>query len=778
MERFRLTRRASLPLACAAFVVAAAVPSAPPQDQADPKLAAEFNRSIKPLVKKYCAPCHTGDGAAAGFDVGKIDGLKWVDKSAVEAEKLVQRVRAQIMPPPEVPQPSVAEREQLSDWFQRAMATKCDLADIGKVTIRRLNRSEYNNTVRDLVGADLHPADAFPSDDIGYGFDTIGDVLSVSPLHFEMYLSAAEKLSRIAVPVTGPRTVRLPFPSNLKVAAARLNEEGEVLFFTNGVLTLPYSVDVEGQYKVRVATYGMQAGPALPVLAVAVNGKMLQSFQVEAVRGKPKIVEIPVTLPKGGGTVSVAFTNDYFDEKYPDASKRDRNLVVQSVEIDGPQAGSAPAKGDPNAVIFAYPKNGDDVTAARIVLGRFASRAFRRPVTAPELDRIMAVYKSVRKGGDTYEKAIQIGVQAVLVSPNFLYRAETDDRPVEGKTNVPLNGYDYASRISYFLWSSMPDRELTEAASVGKIVDPRVADAQVERMLADPKAKALADDFVAQWLQLRKLTTLTPDPTLFPMVDDKMKADMAREAKYFFMDVLRNKRPVIDLVAATDTQLNERLASLYGVTGVSGDGFRRIEMKGTHRGGLLGMASFLTVTSNPNRTSPVKRGRYILEEVLGTPPPPPPPNVPVLADDHKAATTKTIRERMAAHRADPACSACHAQMDAIGFSLENFDAVGRWRTMDGTFPVDSTGELPGGKKINGVDDLRAVLIARQDDFLRAVTEKLLVYGLGRGLRPADRCSVDEIVKQAKAGGSTLESVIKSIVKSDVFRKRAYTGEAP
>lgn len=776
MERFQTLRKVSLPVAGAAFVAALAVPSAP-QGQVDPKLDAEFTKSVRPLVTKYCAPCHDGQGAAGGFDVAQINGLKWVDKSTDEADKLVQRLRGQIMPPPGSPSPTVAEREALVSWFQRAMATKCDLGDIGKVTIRRLNRSEYNNTVRDLVGVDLHPADAFPSDDVGYGFDTIGDVLSVSPLHFEMYMAAAEKLARAAVPVTGPSTQRLVFPADLKLQTARLTDESEVLFFSEGKLTLPFKVASAGDYRVRVAAYGMQGGPALPNLAVGVNGRLVQNIAVNTLRGQSKVVEIPVELPEGHNSVSVAFTNDYYDEKFPDPEKRDRNLVVQWVEVEGPLAGSAPRKPDPNAVVFTYPKRGDHVTAARTVLGRFASRAFRRPVSGPELDRIMAVYDSVRRGGDSYEKGIQVAVQAVLVSPNFLYRAETDDRPKDGKTNVPLDPYDYASRISYFLWSSMPDQQLTDAAAVGKIMDPRVVDAQVERMLADPKSKALSDDFVGQWLQLRKLATLTPDPTLFPMVDDKLKADMARETKYFFMDVLRNKRPVIDLVTATDTQMNERLADFYGVPGVKGEGFRRVDTKGLHRGGLLGMASFLTVTSNPNRTSPVKRGRYVLEEVLGTPPPPQPPNTPVLADDHKAATAKTIRERMAAHRADPACASCHVQMDAIGFALENFDPVGRWRTMDGPFKVDATGTLPGGQAIDGVDDLRKVLAGRRDEFLRAITEKLLVYGLGRGLRPADRCSVDEIVKQAKAGGSTLESIIKSIVKSDVFRKRAYTGEA-
>ncbi|MBS1710036.1 MAG: DUF1592 domain-containing protein, partial [Armatimonadetes bacterium] len=521
---------------------------------------------------------------------------------------------------------------------------------IGKVTIRRLNRSEYNNTVRDLMGVDLHPADDFPSDDVGYGFDTIGDVLSVSPLHFEQYMRAAEKLAHAGVPLTTSHTKHVAGSGIKQVTGTTYSDEGDLGFFTNAIATVPVPADDDGEYRLRVAAYGTQAGPDLPKMAVGVNGKLLQVIPVAALRDKPKVFEIPVDLKKGVILVSLAFTNDYFDAKFPDPSKRDRNLYVQWVELEGPLGGQ-PLKPDPKAVIFAYPRsNNDHETAARIVLGRFASRAFRRPVTAPELDRIMGVYKAVRKGGDGYEKAVQVAVQAVLVSPNFLYRAETDDRPKDGKTNVPLDAYTLASRLSYFLWSSMPDQELTEAASLGKLLDPRVLEAQVDRMLASPKANALADDFVAQWLQLRKLANLTPDPALFPMVDDKMKADMARETKYFFMDVLRSKRPVVDLLQSDDSMLNGRLAGLYGVPGVTSEAFQRVQLKGSHRGGLLGMASFLTVTSNPNRTSPVKRGRFVLEEILGTPPPPPPPNVPVLADDHKATTTKTIRERMAAHR--------------------------------------------------------------------------------------------------------------------------------
>lgn len=778
MGEFGFRRLLSLALAGSAFLVAVAMPTGQAAlGQTDPKLAGEFKKSVRPLFDKYCTACHSGKDASGGLDLNKIDGPAWVEKQPVESSRLVQRVKAQVMPPPGSPAPSDAERLAISDWFERSMATKCDLKDVGKVTVRRLNRSEYNNTVRDLTGVDLRPADDFPSDDIGYGFDTIGDVLSVSPLHFELYLRAAEKLARAAVPVRTSSTQHIAMSNIQAVNGSTFNEDSELQFYTNGTVSIPVKAVADGEYRLRIGAYGSQAGPDLPILAVGAAGRLIQRIPVEALRVKPKVYELPLDLKQGTVPITLAFINDYYDPQFPDPEKRDRNLTLQWIELEGPLSIGAPAKPDPKSVLFTYPKNGDDLTAARTVLGRFASRAFRRPVSGPELDRIMSVYSAVRKGGDGYEKSVQVAVQAVLVSPHFLYRAETDDRPKDGATNVPLDPYEFASRISYFLWSSMPDEELTEAARIGKLLDPRVMDSQVDRMLESPKARALADDFVAQWLQLRKLANLSPDPALFPMVDDNLKSDMAKETKLFFMDVLRSKSPVTDLLDADYTELNGRLASFYGVDGVAGDQWRRVQLKGGHRGGILGMASFLTVTSNPNRTSPVKRGKFILDEILNTPPPSPPPGVSVLVEDHNASATLSIRERMARHRADPACAACHAQMDAIGFSLENFDAVGRWRTMDGSLPVDANGELPDGRKIKGIDDLKAVLVGRKDEFLRAVTEKLLVYGLGRGLRPADRCSVDDIVKYAKSNGTTLESVIKGIVRSDVFRKRAYTGEA-
>ncbi|MCU0315936.1 MAG: DUF1592 domain-containing protein [Fimbriimonadaceae bacterium] len=735
------------------------------------KLDAEFKSSIQPLLKKYCYGCHVGKDADAGFDITKAQSSADVVANQRQWELVFQKVRAQIMPPPDMPQPKEDERAKISSWVQSVLANLCSIDDPGRVTVRRLNQAEYDNTVRDLLGVNLKLASDFPSDDVGYGFDNIGDVLSMSPLHLERYLDAAEKLAAAAIVVREPMVSRKNFASVPDAGASRTGDDGERVFFSNDTAALSFTAKEPGEYRLKISASPEQAGPDPVRMVVTLGGQRLQTIDMRGASRQPVVFELPVELAKGEVKVGIAFVNDYFEPNNPDASRRDRNLVVQWVELSGPLGRATALPESHRRIITAYPKGPNDLDTPRQVLTAFASRAYRRPAQPAEVDRLMEIYKVVRKSGDPYERAIQVCVTAVLVNPHFLFRVELDQRPQRGEKGYQVNPYELASRLSYFLWSSMPDAQLTALAQSGQLTDPKVLMAQVDRMINDSKANAFADNFAAQWLHIRKLNTVSPDPELFGGWNDQLRDSMAKEVEMLFMDVLRNSRPALDLITSKETYLNETLAKHYGIPNITGSQFRKVELKNANRGGLLGMAAILTVTSNPNRTSPVKRGRWVMEEILGTPPPPPPPNVGVLADDKQAIKAKTIRERMAEHRDNPACASCHAAMDAMGFSLENFNAVGQWRTMDGEFPVDASGEMPDGTKFKGPQELKALVVRRQKDFVRCLAEKLLIFATGRGLRPSDACIVDEVVANAEKDKSTLRSLIKAVVMSDAFLKR-------
>jgi hypothetical protein len=491
--------------------------------------------------------------------------------------------------------------------------------------MRRLNRAQYRNTIKDLVGVDCPEADDFPADDVGYGFDSIGDVLSLSPLLLERYLAATE-----------------------------------------GVVERGY-----------------------------------------------------------------------------------RKLVPKSPS----------ALEDPQQV-------------ARRTLTAFATRAFRRPVTAQEVDRLLKLADVGGKRGAEYDRGMKLALQAVLLSPHFLFLAEPGPGPSAARG---LNDWELASRLSYFLWNSMPDDELLGLARKGLLRRPDVLRAQAFRLLKDPRANRLVESFGDQWLQLRRLKSAQPDPQEFPAFNPRLRQDMLTETRRFFGSIVREDRSVLELLDAPYTFLNERLAQLYGIPGVQGAEFRRVALQGTRRGGVVTQASILTLTSNPNRTSPVKRGKWVLEQLFNDAPPPPPPGTPQLSEDRGAATGAPLRDRLARHRRDPACAACHVRMDPIGFSLENYDAIGAWRTRDGRFPIDSSGSFPDGRQIQGAKGLRGLLRDRKDDFARCLTGKLLTYALGRGLEKADSPTVQAISWDLARDGYRFSSLVLGIVRSSAFRMRSAEG---
>jgi len=744
-----------------------------------PERRSRFDADAAPLLKKYCVPCHSGKSPAGGV---AFDAIRDPRAHASLLTRAARNVSSGTMPPSGAKQLTPAERKTLIAGLESAPATPG--SDPGRVTLRRLNRTEYNNTIRDLVGVSFRPGDDFPSDDVGYGFDSIGDVLSLSPLLMEKYLDAAEKIAQLAIASAKPLLVRVDAGEMPDTQGNRAGDSGGRWFTSNGSTGAAFDIREVGNYRIKVQAWGQQAGPD-PCrmgpdpcrMAVAVDGKVIETFTVAATEGHPTVVELPFRVDgPGRRRISVGFTNDYYMPNAADPKQRDRNLAVDWVEIEGP---IGPRTLPPSHTrIITTPGSRDQWAGPMAeVLGKFASRAFRRPATRAEIDGLVALTEKVKARQGTFEEGVRLGVTAVLASPSFLFRAE----PTDAKTRE-LNGYEIATRLSYFLWSTMPDDRLFALAKSGKLADPKALDAEVDRMLRDPKASALAENFAMQWLELRKLTTATPDPTLFPEFDDRLRIDMAEETQRFFGAVVAEDRSVLEFLDADWTFLNEPLAQLYGIPGVAGREFRRVTLSGTVRGGILTHASVLTVTSNPNRTSPVKRGKWVLENLLGAPPPPPPPGAGTLAEAGDAVRGKTVRERLEQHRKDPNCASCHARMDPIGFGLESFDPIGRRRTQDEGEPIDDTGVLADGTKFQGPEALRKVLMGRkpefvrcQPEFVRCLTEKLMTYALGRGPSAGDDPTIDKIATALAKQNYRFSFLVKSIVRSDAFLKRRGDG---
>jgi hypothetical protein len=731
--------------------------------------AATFMGDVKPLIVKYCISCHGGSQPTAGLNLSTFDTPDSVLNDSTIWSKVVDRLTSVQMPPQGLPQPSAAARQRALSWIQIALKNQCRLADPGRVTIRRLNRVEYDNSIRDLTGLNVHPSDDFPSDDVGYGFDDIGDVLSISPLLMEKYLSAAEHVARLIIQAPGAGVKHVELADMADVKGTTQLGDGFREFSTESRATKTVDLPTGGSFRLKTFAYGDLAGTELPKLEVTIDKQKAATFEVGAEKQDPKLYETPVSLDAGKHVIGVAFTNDYYNTHDP-VGHQDRNLYVRYLELDGPEN-----VGESTTPIYRHiiPNRPSDpvetVPFARKYIHNFAYRAYRRPVTTEELDRLMKLFQVGFKNGGSFDAGMQIAIEGVLVSPNFLFRVELDPKNNGSKVR-PLNDYELASRLSYFLWSTTPDDELLDLAATGKLHRQEVLNAQVKRMLLDPKASALADNFAGQWLQLRKLAIIEPNPKQFPGIDNEMKGYMATETKMFFTSILKENKPISDFIDANYSYINGPLAKIYGISGVTGNNFQKVAME-EPRGGVLTQASVLTVTSNPTRTSPTKRGKWVLEQILGTPPPPPPPGVAQINDEKKLISGATIRKLMEEHRKNPMCAACHAKMDPIGFGFENFDAVGRWRTKDGSFDVDTTGTLPSGQSFKGATDLKKILLKDQPAFARALAEKLLTYGLGRGVESSDKCSIDAIVKKAGENDYRFESLLIAVIDSDPFRKR-------
>ncbi|RBP40397.1 cytochrome c [Roseimicrobium gellanilyticum] len=924
MPKFRsislLLVTASLSPAWCAPLMAQAQPQAQVAQAQSERGKETFDKKVMPVLQQYCWDCH-GDG----MDKGNFALDKHADYKAMMADKkfwdnVREHVDTHVMPPENKDQPTNEERDAITKWIEDDVFwVDPKRPDPGHITLRRLNRVEYNNTIRDIFRVDSRPATAFPPDDTGYGYDNIGDVLSLSPLLMEKYMKAARKVAEDSIWTKPPtRLVR-------ELGAGKFDDPNEISdrledqtrsIFSNGDIEARVEMPTAGVFRASLTVSATQAGPEKAKLAVLVDGKELRQLEVSADLNdasdskKWQTFHFDLPMEKGQRKVAVRFLNDYFDEKEQDPKRKDRNVFLDSLDLRGPirfqsgeqskfldwlcegqrlqgrslslrgtdfdasgpgvggdsstvylsgngyvhraveipedgkykvrlrvsanQAGPEKAKlkvnlgemdfgvreiavksiddseewvfepvlkkgthelrieflndfyggagQDRNAVVqeVVVETTGDKKLLAnretvRKWIDMLGFRIFRRPLEQVDADKLNTMTDMVFADGGSAMDALKLVTEALLCSPKFLFRGGAEPMGVAENGSAPVDEFTLASRLSYFLWSSCPDEELLKLASAGEL--RKNLPAQVTRMIGDWKAYSMAENFAGQWLQLRNIDLVAPNRRLFPEFEGGIGGEMKRESLTYFDHIFRENRSVLEFLDSDYTFLNEKLARFYGIQGVKGKEFRKVSLEGTPRGGILTHGSVLTLTSHPNRTSPVKRGQFVLENILGTPPPPAPQNVPAFGEDRGRKVEGTLRQRFEAHRANPSCASCHAFLDPMGFALENYDAIGRWRDTDNRQPIDATGKLLTGQAFNGAKELRKVLVeARKNEFTKCLTENMLTYALGRGLDYPDKPFVKEMVKNSAASGYKFQDIVLGVIQSPPFQRMRVGGE--
>jgi mono/diheme cytochrome c family protein len=786
----------------AAWVGVLAIPPAMPQASAPAQDSAVSPQ--RALLDKYCVTCHNAGTKSGGLVLNSADVTSPVAGAEVW-EKVIREVRGGMMPPAGMPRPDKAALDALAAHLEKSidMAAAANPRP-GRTVLHRLNRAEYGNAVRDLLALDVDVSSLLPADDNAYGFDNIADVLGVSPGLMERYLSAAWKISALAVgnPTITPSIetyrVRLDLSQDDHIEGLPIGTRGGMLiqhtFPVDGEyvfqprlyretvniirgLEVPHDLEItlDGE-RLLVARFGGHDDEVANYLNPTAAGDELEKrFQKRiAVKAGPHAVGVAFLKKSSAPAVDLLqpFIRERIDPITPVGIPE-----VDKVSIEGPfnvvSSGNSPSR---RAVFVCHPASGSsqEIAAsesgcARTILSTLARRAYRRPATDAEVARLTGFYKTRRDAGATFDAGIENALAFLLVTPQFLFRFERDPDAALPGAVYQVSDLELASRLSFFIWSSIPDDRLLNLAISGKLRNPAVLDQQVKRMLADEKARALGSNFAGQWLYLRNLRSLRPDEDIFPDFDDNLRQALQRETELLFESVVLEDHSVLDLLSADYTFVNERLARHYGIAGVYGDQYRRVPVRDENRRGLLGHASVLTLNSYGNRTSPVTRGKYVLTNILGTPPPPPPPDVPPF--DEKPGRPLSMRERMEEHRKSPACAGCHKLMDPIGLSLENFDAIGRWRTSDGGVRIDTTSTLWDGTAVDGPVGLRRAILSRPDQFARTATEMLLTYALGRGLEYYDMPAVRAIVNESASQQYRLSSLVLGIVKSAPFQMR-------
>ena len=842
--------------------------------------APTFEADVQPFLEKHCVLCHSAQVRTADL---LLDSYK-NDEAAARDADVWQRVSTMLgagsMPPAGRPRPARQEVAIVLDWIAANTPEESIRPDPGRVTTRRLNRAEYNNTVRDLLGVDTRPADDFPVDDTGYGFDNIGDVLSISPVLMEKYMVAADKITRRAI-MTGrsvkPTMTRYSAPRSVG-ERSQIGSAARLPYSPEGRLTASHIFPASGEYVLKLSFIDRRRlQPRLPEWAHRVSEviEKAASLDVEMIdrelaeqefeipkddslwfmqrfdalrRGETYIIERKTLLEKlreysawikenpepadqppppvpldvifsldGERLISYVAAGDAEAEDYkrpepvrmrveagervlhseilsPEGEHWNPNLLewteyrgettlasrrmvfADHVEVTGPyNAELAPLPESHRRIMVCEPKGrGFDNKCAGKIVARLLRLAFRRPVSAGEVNAYVRFARRAVKAGESFERGIQVALKAILVSPQFLFRIEQDPEETKPGLSHKIGDFELASRLSYFLWSSMPDNELLIAAAAGDLGTARGRKAQVMRMVRDEKFSALIENFAGQWLELRNIALARPNPDIFPEFDEDLRYAMVRETELFFANIVAQERSVLEFLDADYTFVNERLAKHYGIEGITGPRFRKVELTGGQRGGVLTQAGVLTVSSYPTRTSPVLRGLWVLDNLLGDRPPDPPGDIPQL-DEKTAGKPVSIRKQLEKHRADPSCAVCHDRMDPLGFGLENYNAIGGWRTADGDFPIDASGELPGGIRFNGPAELKSLLHDRADQFARNLVQKMLTYALGRGLERYDKPVVDKISSGMSENGYRFASLLLGIVESPPFQMRRPEG---
>ncbi|HYE73925.1 MAG TPA: DUF1592 domain-containing protein [Blastocatellia bacterium] len=774
MRKRNLLRSAIILLFSPLLWLVVVPPTRQAQSQQD---TTEFEKTIQPFLAAHCYSCHNAELKTGGVNLEMAKTAASIVQDREHWELALLKIRTGEMPPKGMPRPSEAEVRAVISAFE-ALFERADQQikpDPGRVTARRLNRSEYANTVRDLLGVDFSANQEFPVDDSGNGFDNIADVLAISPVLMEKYMIAAERIAARAIGAD-------PLPKK-PVEAEYSRRNSNIRRLDVSTVEATHRVDWDGEYTIRFGLPGERSADAKPVtLGFWMDGKLLHTIPVET---KPsKLVyfnpyseeEMRLYLPEGDHTFRVAFINDEYVKTLSEkeAYNNRKNKFIESVTFVGPFP-SKTEKPSRKKILICDPNSGR--ACVEKIIATLAHRAYRRPVTKSEVASLMKLASTAKGGGSeglSIEQGIQVAIQAMLVSPHFLFRIERDPDPTDATKIHKISDIELASRLSYFLWSSMPDDELLGLAETGRLRAPGVFESQIKRMLADEKAAALADNFAGQWLETRNLDVVKPDPQKFPTWGSELREAMKTETRMFFEAMLRENRPLSDFLDARFTFLNELLAKHYGIEGVTGPDFRRVELRNDQRGGILSHASVLTVSSYPTRTSPVIRGKYLLQNILGAPPPPPPPNVPTL-NEEAVGNVGSLRQQLEKHRTNPTCASCHSRMDVLGFGLENYDAIGRWRTMDGKFQIDVSGTFPNGKSFASPAEMRTLLKEELPDFSHCLTEKMLTYALGRGVERYDRRTVNDINKKLAASGYHFQTLIYEIAQSLPFQSRR--GEA-
>ena len=759
-------------------------------------------------LDRYCITCHNEQLRTGGLALSALD----VNKAAEEPElweKVVRKLRTGAMPPAGMPRPDKTTYDSLATYLERQL-DQAAAADPypGRPSVHRLNRFEYTNAVRDLLAVEIDGEAFLPADDSRHGFDNIGDVLTVSPLLLERYLSTAHKVTRLAI---GDRDASPVFETysvpKYNVQGDRMNDS--LPFGTRGGIAVRHHFPVDGEYTIKVSlgrnsrdyirgltrshqldvrldgarvtrfTFGGEThGRSAGIFSSAAMGDPAQETYE---RTADEILEVRFPAQAGTRLVGVAFVKEISMPEgpllplmtmYDWQQYKGGNPVVASITIGGPY--NAQGLGDTASrrkIFLCRPDSvKEEEPCAREILSTLARRAYRRPLTDEDLQILLDFYQAGRSEGD-FEAGIGTALERILVGPEFLFRTEPDPEHVPPDTAYRINDLELASRLSFFLWSSLPDDRLLDLAERGRLKDPEVLEQEVRRLLADSRSRALVTNFGGQWLFLRNLDAVRPDPQIFPYFDDNLREAFRLETELFFESLLREDRSVLDILNADHTFLNERLARHYGIPDIYGSHFRRVELAQEERRGLLGKGSLLTVTSYANRTSPVLRGKWVLDHILGTPPAPPPANIPELQERDEDGKILSMRQQMERHRANPVCATCHSQMDPLGFALENFDGTGSWRTMDAGHPIDPSGVLPDGTSFEGPVGLQEVLLEKCEEFLVTTTEKLLTYALGRGLEFFDAPAVRGIIREAADDDYRWSSLISSIVRSTPFQMR-------